>query len=601
MKKLQKSMALVLALLLALSAIGVAAFAETTQTAPTIDKNAKGSITVTKYEYNGSEGAAGDGTATGTAPSGAVPLAGVTFTAYKVMDAEGVEAYYNGTASAAVTVQNYLTANGQIDTEKATEVGAVTTDDNGVAKFTDLPVGMYVIVETDSPDKVTAPAFPFLVSIPMTNPAGDDWMYDVYVYPKNKTSDGDITILKKGRDGAALDGVTFLLEKQNGDNWDEIEINGSKTLTTANGGKIELKDCPHGTYRITETKTLDGYILDGRPIQFTVSRNNTITCVDELQRATVVVEGSGNANLEITITNEKPEIKKELAQDQTGEPGVGDTVAYMVTVDVPKNITALKTFTVTDTPANLRLKVDTENPFTVQCDGNSVDSKCYTLATANTDGFVLTFVPAEMSAFAGKQLTLKYYATVLPGAATENKANNTAKLTYTDKIGTDSTHDIEDDEPVYNFRLDITKRKDSETGPLAEGVEFELYKDDAAIIFVKTGDIYVKDVNQSADASTTLKTDANGKLIVSGLAAGSYKLKEIKTVEGYNLLSKPIDIELKKGADGSYTVSQTVVNKKGFDLPRTGGMGTLLFITIGGVLVLGGVWLITAPGKKRKA
>lgn len=599
MKKLQKTMALVLALLLALSAIGVAAFAETTQTAPTIDKNAKGSITVTKYEYNGSEGAAGDGMATGTAPSGAVPLAGVTFTAYKVMDAEGVEDYYNGTASAAATVQDYLTTNGQIDTAKATAVGAETTDDKGVAKFTELSVGMYVIVETDSPDKVTAPALPFLVSIPMTNPAGDDWMYDVYVYPKNKTSDGDITILKKGRDGAALDGVSFLLEKQNGDNWDEVEINGSKTLTTANGGKIELKDCPHGAYRITETNTLDGYILDGRSIQFTVSKNNTITCVDGLQRATVVVEGSGNANLEITITNEKPEIKKELAQDQTGEPGVGDTVAYVVKVDVPKNITALKTFTVTDTPANLRLKVDNENPFTVQCDGNSVDSKCYTLTTANTDGFVLTFVPAEMGALAGKQLTLKYYATVLPGAATENKANNTAKLTYTDKIGTDGTHDIEDDEPVYNFRLNITKYLDSENGALADGVVFELLDAGGnAISFTKdagTG-LYVKSDNHETALTTT-----NGKLAVSGLAAGSYKLKEIKTVEGYNLLSKPIDIELKKGADNSYTVSQTVVNKKGFDLPRTGGMGTLLFITIGGVLVLGGVWLITAPGKKRKA
>lgn len=590
MKKLQRSMALVLALLLALSAIGVAAFADTTQAATAIDTARKGSITVTKYAYNGN-GNAGDGTAPGNIPDDAKPLEGVTFTAYRVKNAEEVLNYYDGKTTDKVTVASFLD-DGKIKQEYAAGGKEAVTGENGIARFTNLDVGMYVIVETASPENVTHPVAPFLISIPMTNPDGSGWMYDVNVYPKNSTSDGDITIVKQDKNGNPLENVTFKLEKRTAENtWTTVE----ETLTTGANGEIALKDQPHGTYRITETGTQEGFILDGRPISFTVSENNTITCNDN--RATVKVMGDGSEKLTITITNEKPEITKTVTSDPDAA-GVGETVNYQLSVYVPKNITDLATFTITDAPENLHVAVDT---ITVKQGETTVGADLYT-AQPQGEGFVLKFNPATMADMAGKTLTLAYAATVLPGAATENKANNTATLTYTDKIDTDSTHDIEDDEPVYNFRLNITKYLDSENGALADGVVFELLDTNGkAILFNKNAEtgMYVKSDNPGAGA--TALTTTNGKLAVSGLAAGSYKLKEIKTVQGYNLLSKPIDIELKKGADNSYTISQTVVNKKGFDLPRTGGMGTLLFITIGGVLVLGGVWLITAPGKKRKA
>ena len=43
---------------------------------------------------------------------------------------------------------------------------------------------------------------------------------------------------------------------------------------------------------------------------------------------------------------------------------------------------------------------------------------------------------------------------------------------------------------------------------------------------------------------------------------------------------------------------QNVINKKGFTLPLTGGMGTVLFSVIGLALVLAGVVVITASRKK---
>ena len=43
---------------------------------------------------------------------------------------------------------------------------------------------------------------------------------------------------------------------------------------------------------------------------------------------------------------------------------------------------------------------------------------------------------------------------------------------------------------------------------------------------------------------------------------------------------------------------QTVINKKGFELPLTGGMGTVIFSVLGIALVLAGLLVITASRKK---
>ena len=90
--------------------------------------------------------------------------------------------------------------------------------------FSGLELGFYVVIETTTPAKVTTPVDPFLVSIPMTVKSGDNWLYDVNVYPKNKTTYGGVTLEKKGKDGAPLKGVTFVLQKKNGDSWTNVTI-----------------------------------------------------------------------------------------------------------------------------------------------------------------------------------------------------------------------------------------------------------------------------------------------------------------------------------------------------------------------------------------
>ena len=182
--KLKRLFAAVLSTALALSLCAMPAMAEGATTAgampktstSTIDKNQKGSITIYKraLDSSGNAGTAGDGE-TMVSPQGAA-LKDTGFTLYQVMDTNTLLAYYNDNTTAdQVDVKDYFTnyttnkTAAGLKTAYATAYKAeVLTDENGKATFTGLPVGMYLVIETKTPQAVTMPVEPFLVSIPMT-------------------------------------------------------------------------------------------------------------------------------------------------------------------------------------------------------------------------------------------------------------------------------------------------------------------------------------------------------------------------------------------------------------------------------------------------
>ena len=78
------------------------------------------------------------------------------------------------------------------------------TDDTGAVTLPNLARGYYFVVENlgeSAPEikngsdgwdaiAITAPAKPFVVAVPMTNPKDQEsWISDVHVYPKNQTTD----------------------------------------------------------------------------------------------------------------------------------------------------------------------------------------------------------------------------------------------------------------------------------------------------------------------------------------------------------------------------------------------------------------------------
>lgn len=649
---------------------------------PVWDTTKKGSITIHKFEYNPSSGAPsqqGTGAEGEGAPAGATPLDGVTFEIYQVQSQTWLESYYGGQVTASsqdfskMDASDYYTKNsttGAITVNSgATKVATVTTTttetDKGVAKKDGLALGLYLVVETKAPDKVTSPADPFLVSVPMTRIADNDttnkltdWIYDVHVYPKNSTTYGQVTIEKKGYTGGgtgvALEGVQFKLQKQNGADWTDITANDSNgstyNLTTDINGKITIAGLSQGEYRIFEdaysnTSANKGYILDAEYHTFTVQKNGQIQ-----------VDGNVSANATIQVANHRPDMKKEVYNGtewkQDAQYGVGDTVPYKITIEVPKNIDKLSTFTVTDTPTGL-----TDNVSSIEVKDDTTDltkNTHYTVAD-NGNGFTITFTPAEMAAYAGEKLVITYTATVSNDAVVGGKGNsNNAKLTYTNKINTHdspaapSTNTIEDSAVMYSFGIKVVKTAENGTTALP-GVVFDLYRE------AKTGETPIVNAETLKKAGlditkkwilvkSGLTTNANGIIDTSdsnnatnythGLANGDYYLVETKTVDGYNLLTKPVKVKLDVTATTTWqktnvydasgnlvkhgTVTKTtfthtsnngdatktelavakVVNRKGFTLPVTGGFGTLLFSGIGVLLVLAGVGVLFSLKKK---
>lgn len=74
------------------------------------------------------------------------------------------------------------------------------TDKNGKTSVTELPLGLYLIVETKVPANVHTTVESFFVSLPMTDHEGEAWFYDVEVYPKNQTNIPDLDKLIKQHD-----------------------------------------------------------------------------------------------------------------------------------------------------------------------------------------------------------------------------------------------------------------------------------------------------------------------------------------------------------------------------------------------------------------
>ena len=151
------------------------------------------------------------------------------------------------------------------------------------------------------------------------------------------------------------------------------------------------------------------------------------------------------------------------------------------------------------------------------------------------------------------------------------------------------------------YELAITKQGLDENGntELLSGVEFKLEKLNGSAV----------DTTFEAVTRTTESVGADaGKCSFEKLSAGSYRLTELKTVDGYNLLAAPIEFVLKDGeclingtqqkdmvkgdAARGYTVSLIINNRKGFTLPHTGADAPSLWLLIGLPLLVAGLLVL---------
>ncbi len=756
--KLKRFLTGVLSAVMALSVCALPALAddETTVkdptnpklTASTIDKTQVGSITIHKYgrlDDPTAENGTGEVDTTVAENKDNKPLEGVEFTLYRVKTTAELLKYYDALAGASVgefTVGDCFTGVSESSwsattlekayTKEATgkgadatvgKVGTAKTNAKGAAQFNGLPVGMYLVIETNKVQSVTKTVTPFLVSIPMTRigdtkseTTGDNnlkqWLYDVVVYPKNSTAQGTVTLVKQGKHGDAtpekLGGVMFkLFQYQGADGSGKyVDITDKLTNKTTDGyvvtdsdtnlGKITFSDLPMGKYYVQEYgytgKGSDkGYIINTNgKYGFKIDDQGKVAVQAETGETDWVTEGDGfKANNDngatITITNYKPEFEKTVkprtgtisTDNHQADYGIGDKVPYTLTIKVPENVAKLHTFKVVDTTLKDQL-LHIDNDFTLTAtDKNNgtptLENDAYTKEITvgkdaekkDTSILTVNFTPAKLASVAGGTITIRYYATLGAGAVVAENGNlNTAKLLYSRKTDTvdgtgetDKPYEITDEGVVYTFMTSIEKK--GKGGSYNEkpmpGVTFALYRkvedaewnngDKVTIAgqeYTKKGAVpgatavelglaatenetWVLICHDAKGRELEATTDKNGIVEYKGLPSGTYKFIETKTLDKYNLLTSPVDAKLSlsytttwkdisaydengnltnhksgtvKYENGDPKAVIQIVNRSGFQLPVTGGFGTLLFSGIGVLLVLAGVAVLFSMKKK---
>lgn len=143
----------------------------------------------------------GDGTAIEGGLGGDYePIAGITFTAFPVTGIDLSE-LSGWQAADDLDINTLFTGEGNnslstVDPDQVGTGGTAITGPDGVADFGNLPTGLYLIVEEENPtagNLAVAPAAPFLVTLPMTDPnERTQWLDVVHVYPKNQAAEAPV-------------------------------------------------------------------------------------------------------------------------------------------------------------------------------------------------------------------------------------------------------------------------------------------------------------------------------------------------------------------------------------------------------------------------
>jgi len=467
--RIRKRIGTIIMAIIMLSSLSITALADEIPTS--------GSITIHKYEVEDLDDYTFDGTgeqldddyqvdSNGTELGDLTPLDGITFKITQVVPNTG--------KVGSTDVDDYEEMTGGYTAEGQTSAGTIT--------WNNLAFGYYLIEEVQGPTTQSVAA-PFIVALPMTNPAGDGLIYNVHVYPKNEIVDAP-PIEKES-----------VTDPSNGNviSWKYTvgipgDIKGAQ--------KLVIKDLLDSRLTYIEDSIEGCYTDDkGNEHDLTVGTHYTLDYDDDTKTLTITIKDDGFEELAKAFT-------------KTG-------------TEIPQLFFSFKT-EISD--------MDDENSI--------------------------------------------------------GEIENGGEIEYTNSEGYEFKNEIdEDDKPKEDlFGLEIYK-VDALDGKELEGARFELYID---------GDCKVKAYNG------VIETDDEGLAYVYGLVTGTYYLKEIKAPEGYNLISpNPAVVTISKTAATDYIVQARIPNNHGFTLPKTGGIGTLLF-TLGGLVLIGAACVILIAYRKKK-
>jgi len=473
-----------------------------------------------------------------------------------------------------------------VDTQTTAKVG----DDDGIAFFDNLEKGYYLVVEQPS-NLVTSIANPFIVAVPMTNVAGTGWIEDVHCYPKN----GDMSITKVANTHAAYLGEII--------NWTvEISI------------PADIED--YQLYYMTD-------VFDDALTYIYGSLN--VYGIDDLGDDTLLTEAG---NYRETMTGSTNTLKVDFIADAvTGPPALAKVDGRETLSDYKFVRFTFSTYVNDkildrDLQPEYTLENGSKITFANQFDDVSEPRERETTTEVEVHAAAIIFnklnahdntqltgagfqiATSDANARAGKFLKLLVDGSGKVIAILDDPTGTASAYSsfYTDTNETNT----DADDVIYNYDGTkggagtpksgwnvITWEEFSATANPAD------YAGDTAtlakILLSSSPDVYKSIVRFEGLKQYTGTVDAPGSYL-------SYYVVETTAPSGFNLLLDPIKIDFDSSVASTnwFTLSYgTVNNTNTFILPRTGGVGTILF-TAGGIALIGMAAVLLVMGAKKK-
>lgn len=508
-------------------------------------------------------------------------------------------------------LETYMTAQ---NAQKFTE-----TDAHGHTSKDGLPLGLYLIVETKVPEMVTATCAPFFVSVPMTtvngtnaNNGGEEWLYNVTLYPKNET--GIPTLEKTVREANADTGKN--------DGSEAIDDGYEHNATASTGDKLEYQ------------------FVDKLP---TITSDATkLTVWGWLDTMSKGLEYNGNEAAENAGLLNGHYNTNDVEISFFRDSALTDKITTWKLTDATPKFSV--TYGTGDDGAS------TMNVSVLTAGLNEINAAA-TVHTAGSleHGYSNCYVRVTYSA------TLNQNADVTFG---DDGNPNTVVLTW--QRSNMSYYDtLVDDAHVYVYTIELTKEFSDGRGDFSK-VNFKCQNtiDNYWLVarLESDGVYYVTDhVAAEADATTFVPNSTNGVLTIYGVEDDTYVLTETQTDNGYTLLKdnisivitaeedesrpcgiygsdvlglvqndpryrtfdgykelshvllsasatvsgKPVDMKA-SGESVNAIVPLTVINTRGPELPRTGDNGVWMYGVIGGGMMLLALAVIVLASRKKK-
>lgn len=437
----------------------------------------------------------------------------------------------------------------------------VTTDGNGVATTT-LPLGLYRVTEIAAPGHEIN-AEPFYVTLPMTNVKGDQWNYDVHVYPKNTPDDRKL----------------FTKDVKDANSHAFISTDSYSTSTP-----VALVKGDNVTYPISsriENGTLEYYRIEDH---FDGTRLRQRTAGKGQNGETALVTN-------VRVTNEDNGV---LAPLSAGDYGVslenaGTENAYLAVELTPQGLAKLN-----GTTGQRRLAFEF-NAELVEIPGADRDAAL--ASVDNTDLRLWQRVGQNPPTTPNTPVTTTPPATSTPGTSTP--------ATNTPPPGTDTP-----DPFTRSFYGNVKIQKKNNAGDNLQGAKFDLYKcekanDGKLTLDQKTGPLGTATSGEGGlayfsgvHANNFVDNEAvdpgnNGYCIVETqaprVAVVDADGKQTGETANYELLAQPVFFQVIADTKNN-TVPLTVIKtdetvnqpeKGGFQLPFTGGNGAYWLLGLG--------------------